>query len=79
MRLLAFRKRLYSVEVEGRKLREKSMKGVKNHEFYLYLFWHCFYDCRFYICMWERTYSFICLEKYAAGGERKNQNCAPLP
>lgn len=50
------------------------MKGEKNHEFNLYLFWRYFHDCRFYVCVWERTYSLIFLEKYAAGRERKNEN-----
>ena len=48
------------------------MKGEENHECNLYLFWHHFHDCRFYVCMWRRPYSFLFLEKHAAGRERKD-------
>ena len=45
------------------------MKGEENHEFNLYLFWYHFHDCRFYVCMWKRPYSFLFLEKLWTGFE----------
>lgn len=52
---------------------------MKSDECYLYLFWDSFHNSRLFVCVWERTYSFIGVEGNAAGGKGADTNCAALP
>ena len=52
---------------------------MKSDERYLYLFWDSFHDSRLFVCMRERTYSFIGVEGNAAGGKGADTDCAALP